>query len=122
MRERTTLPMILDEVIPDVPSLLRAYAANGLEAFNLKLSRVGGLSKAKLLRDLAVELGLRVTIEDTWGGDLTTAAVAAAGGEHAARGAVHRLLHERLDERARPATGLARRRASAPPRTARGWA
>ena len=42
-----------------------------------ELSRVGGLSKAKLLRDLAVELGLRVTIEDTWGGDLTTAAVAA---------------------------------------------
>ncbi len=77
VRERTTLPMILDEVILDVPSLLRAHAANGLEAFNLKLSRVGGLSKGKLLRDLAVELGLRVTIEDTWGGDLTTAAVAA---------------------------------------------
>ena len=75
VRERSTLPMVLDEIILDVPSLLRAYAANGLEAFNLKLSRVGGLSRAKLLRDLAVELGLRVTIEDSWGGDLTTAAV-----------------------------------------------
>jgi L-alanine-DL-glutamate epimerase-like enolase superfamily enzyme len=75
VRERTTLPMVLDEIILDVPSLLRAHAANGLEAFNLKLSRVGGISRAKLLRDLAVELGLRVTIEDSWGGDLTTAAV-----------------------------------------------
>src|SRR6478672_3321684 len=71
VRRHTTLPMILD-----VPSLLRAVSANGLEAFNLKLSRVGGLSGARLLRDLAVELGLRVTLEDSWGGDVTTAAVA----------------------------------------------
>jgi L-alanine-DL-glutamate epimerase-like enolase superfamily enzyme len=46
-----------------------------MEAFNLKISKVGGLTRAKLMRDLAVELGLRVTIEDTWGGDLVTAAV-----------------------------------------------
>jgi L-alanine-DL-glutamate epimerase-like enolase superfamily enzyme len=76
VRERTTLPMVLDECIRDVQSLLRAYEAKALEAFNLKISKVGGLTKAKLMRDLAVELGLRVTIEDTWGGDLVTAAVA----------------------------------------------
>jgi len=29
----------------------------------------------KLIRDLAVALGLRLTIEDTWGGDVITAAV-----------------------------------------------
>jgi L-alanine-DL-glutamate epimerase-like enolase superfamily enzyme len=75
VRERTTLPMVLDEVIDDVPSLLRAYEARALEAFNLKISKVGGLTRARLLRDLARALGLRVTIEDTWGGDVTTAAV-----------------------------------------------
>ena len=62
-------------VHPDVQSLLRAYEANAMEAFNLKISKVGGLTQAKLMRDLAVALGLRVTIEDTWGGDLVTAAV-----------------------------------------------
>jgi L-alanine-DL-glutamate epimerase-like enolase superfamily enzyme len=76
VRQRTTLPMVLDECIRDIQSLLRAYEAKALEAFNLKISKVGGLTKAKLMRDLAVELGLRVTIEDTWGGDLVTAAVA----------------------------------------------
>jgi len=46
-----------------------------MEAINLKVSKVGGLTKAKLIRDLAHDLGLRLTVEDTWGGDLTTAAV-----------------------------------------------
>jgi len=76
VRAHTTLPMVLDEIIVDVPSLLRAVAANGLEAFNLKISRAGGLTNARLLRDLAQQLGLRVTLEDSWGGDVTTAAVA----------------------------------------------
>jgi cis-L-3-hydroxyproline dehydratase len=75
VRQRTTLPMVLDECITDVPSLLRAHGERALEAFNLKISKVGGLTHAKLMRDLAVSLGLRMTIEDTWGGDLVTAAV-----------------------------------------------
>ena len=74
VRERTTLPMILDEVITDVNALLRARPA--IDGINLKIGRVGGLTKAKQLRDLALALGLRVTIEDSWGGDVTSAAVA----------------------------------------------
>ncbi len=73
VRERTNLPMVLDEVITDVHALTRAYGA--MEGINLKIGRVGGLTKAKLMRDLGQELGLRFTIEDSWGGDLTTAAV-----------------------------------------------
>src|SRR3954462_4023893 len=73
VRERTTLPMVLDEVITDVHSFTRAYGA--MEGVNLKLGRVGGLTKARLIRDLGCELGLRFCIEDSWGGDVTTAAV-----------------------------------------------
>lgn len=75
VRERTTLPMVLDEVIVDVPSLLRAFHAGGMEAINLKISKVGGLTRARVIRDLAQALGLRLTIEDTWGGDIATAAI-----------------------------------------------
>ncbi|MFW6075504.1 MAG: mandelate racemase/muconate lactonizing enzyme family protein [Chloroflexota bacterium] len=75
VRERTSLPVILDESIVDARSLLRAQRNHALEAFNLKIGKYGGLTGARFMRDLARELGLRVTIEDSWGGDLVTAAV-----------------------------------------------
>ena len=73
VRRRTTLPMVYDEVVHDVPTLLRAIRDGGAGAFNLKVSKVGGLTKAKLMRDLAQDLGIQVTIEDTWGGDIVSA-------------------------------------------------
>jgi L-alanine-DL-glutamate epimerase-like enolase superfamily enzyme len=42
----------------------------------LKISKVGGLTKARLLRDMCVAAGIALTIEDTWGGDIVTAAIA----------------------------------------------
>ena len=67
--------MVLDEPIVDIPSLTSAARAGAMEAVNIKLGRVGGLTPARIMRDIATRLGLRVTIEDAWGGDLTTAAV-----------------------------------------------
>lgn len=75
VRRHTTLPMVLDEVITDVPSFLRAAHEGAMEAINLKIGRVGGLGPARLLRDLAGALAIRVTIEDMWGGDIVTAAI-----------------------------------------------
>ena len=76
VRSRTTLPMILDEVVTDVHTLLRACRAQVMEALNLKISKVGGLSKARLMRDLADLLALSSLDRSTWGGDLATAAIA----------------------------------------------
>jgi cis-L-3-hydroxyproline dehydratase len=75
VRRLTTLPTILDEVITDVAALLRAFHARGMDAINMKISKVGGLTKARQLRDLCERLGIGLTIEDTWGGDVATAAV-----------------------------------------------
>jgi L-alanine-DL-glutamate epimerase-like enolase superfamily enzyme len=41
----------------------------------LKISKLGGLTRARQARDLCVSLGLGITIEDTWGGDIVTAAI-----------------------------------------------
>ena len=80
VRRRTSLPMVLDEVITDMQALLRATGERAAEGINLKISRVGGLAPARAMRDVCVELGLSLLIEDTWGGDLCSAAVAALAG------------------------------------------
>jgi L-alanine-DL-glutamate epimerase-like enolase superfamily enzyme len=76
VRRLCSLPMVLDEVITDLPALVRAVGEDAMDQINLKISRVGGLTKARAIRDTAVDLGLRLMIEDTWGGDIVTAAVA----------------------------------------------
>jgi L-alanine-DL-glutamate epimerase-like enolase superfamily enzyme len=76
VRRRTSHPFVLDEVIDSIDALLAAHAAGGMDVVNLKISKVGGLSKARQIRDLCVVLGIAMTIEDSWGGDVTTAAIA----------------------------------------------
>jgi len=75
IRKLTDLPMIYDECVVDVESLYVAVRQGGAGGINLKLSRVGGLSAARIVRDVAVSLGTMLTIEDSWGGDVATAAV-----------------------------------------------
>lgn len=75
VRRQSHLPMILDEVIDGLGPLLRAQADLACDAVNLKISKLGGLTRAKQARDLCVELGLAMTLEDSWGGDLVTAAI-----------------------------------------------
>ena len=76
IRRRTALPFVLDEVIDGPNMLVRALADDAMDVINLKISKVGGLTRAKLMRDLCVEQGVPMTIEDTWGGDIVTAAIA----------------------------------------------
>ncbi|MGC1428953.1 MAG: cis-3-hydroxy-L-proline dehydratase [Albidovulum sp.] len=76
IRRRTTLPFVLDEVIDTPNTLVRGIAEDAMDVINLKISKVGGLTKAKLMRDLCVAHGIPMTIEDTWGGDITTATIA----------------------------------------------
>lgn len=76
VRRHTNRPFVLDEVIDDVHMVLRGYADRAMDVINLKISKVGGLTKARQIRDFCVSLGIAMTIEDTWGGDIVTAAIA----------------------------------------------
>lgn len=75
IRRRTARPFILDEIIDDVPTLVRAVGDQAMDAVNLKISKLGGLTKSRQMRDLCVSLGIAMTIEDTWGSDIVTAAI-----------------------------------------------
>lgn len=80
VRRATSLPFVLDEVITGVVPFLRAYRDGAMDAVNIKISRVGGLTKALQLRNLCESVGVLMTIEDSWGGDVTTAAIAHLAG------------------------------------------
>lgn len=69
---RTGLPILLDECIATMADLVTAHAA-GVTGVNIKPSRVGGLTKARTLRDAAVALDMVVSSDDTWGCSLATA-------------------------------------------------
>jgi cis-L-3-hydroxyproline dehydratase len=76
IRRHTNHPFVLDEVIDSVDVLLRGKADHAMDVVNIKISKFGGLTKARQARDLCVSLGIAMTLEDSWGGDITTAAIA----------------------------------------------
>ena len=76
IRKKTKIPFILDENIDSIDAFLTAIKDGAMDAINIKISKLGGITKSKLLRDLCVEMEVPMTIEDSWGGDIATAAIA----------------------------------------------
>lgn len=76
VRQKCACPFILDECMDGLPALLRGYDDRAMDLINLKINRFGGLTRARLVRDLCVQLGIGMTIEDSWGGEIATAAIA----------------------------------------------
>ena len=76
VRRQCPHPFILDENIDDLGMLLRGRADLAMDVVNLKISKLGGLTKIRQARDLCVSLGIAMTLEDSWGGDIATAAIA----------------------------------------------
>ena len=76
VRRHTSHPFVLDENIDGLDVLLRAKADMAMDVVNLKISKLGGLTKTRQARDLCVSMGIAMTLEDSWGGDIATAAIA----------------------------------------------
>ncbi len=75
VRRHCDHPFVLDENIDSVDVLLRGHADRAMDVVNIKISKFGGLTKARQARDLCASLGVAMTIEDSWGGDIVTAAI-----------------------------------------------
>ena len=69
-------PMKLDECLTGIHMAQRIVADRGAEICCLKISNLGGLSKARRVRDYLVENRIPVVTEDTWGGEIATSVVA----------------------------------------------
>lgn len=73
VRRVATQPMKLDECITGIHAAQRVVADRGAEICCLKISNLGGLSKARRVRDYLVDNRIPVVAEDTWGGEIATA-------------------------------------------------
>ncbi len=76
IRRQVRQPMILDECMTDIKVLLRALADDCFEGIGCKITRVGGITGMRLIRDVCTAAGKIMTCDDAWGADLSAAAQA----------------------------------------------
>lgn len=75
-RQGSGRPLILDESLDGFEAVDRARTVGALDGANLKLTRLGGITPTRRISDFCVQSGIPVSIEDSGGGDVVSAAVA----------------------------------------------
>jgi len=75
VRRRAPQAFKLDESLQSIEDVQRALHDDACDVACIKITKQGGLSKARLVRDLCAAQGIPMTVEDVWGGDVAAAAV-----------------------------------------------
>jgi len=60
----------------DLNPVRAGIAANAMDAIAIKLSKFGGITRSRVIRDLCVDAGIAMTIEEAWGSGIASAASA----------------------------------------------
>jgi len=76
VRRQTSYPIGVDESLHCMDDLIRIQRDGIAEVVNIKINRVGGLSKARVLRDFCLATGISMLIMDTGGSVISDSAVA----------------------------------------------
>ena len=76
VKRNTVMPLILDELINTPADMYKAKYEAGAGSVNLKLGRLGGITPLVRMRNLAQDLDMTFCLEDMWGGDVISAAIA----------------------------------------------
>ena len=90
LRGRVRHPIIVDESATDLLTIARLITTGVADGFGLKLSRLGGLTRMRAVRDLCMAARVPISADDAWGGDIVGAAGVAVGATldpHLSRGA-----------------------------------
>ncbi len=66
----------LDEAFNTLNELQRGLRDDAMDAIALKVSKFGGLTPSRIIRDVCADAGIPMTIEDAWGSGIATAAYA----------------------------------------------
>ena len=76
---RVSHPVYWDESTTSPATVLAALGGNECDGLGMKVTRVGGITPMLGIRDMAVAKGVKLSIDDSWGGDIIAAACAHLG-------------------------------------------
>ncbi len=114
-------PVLLDECLHSFDDHLSAWKAEAFSGLKIKPNRVGGLTKARRIRDFALSVGWKMHIEDLGGSALAdTAAIHLAASTPAEYRMASWLCHAHLAVDPVPGQGARNRDGKAAPPTAPG--
>ena len=83
-------PLIVDENTTDIRTVARMISTGLADGFGLKITRLGGITAMRAVRDLCMSARVPMSADDAWGGDIVGAAGVALGATldpHFSRGA-----------------------------------
>ncbi|WGI21830.1 mandelate racemase/muconate lactonizing enzyme family protein [Amylibacter sp. IMCC11727] len=75
IRSQIVHPIIVDESTESLHDVLRAIEMGICDGFGFKVTRLGGLTNMMAVRDVAASRAMPHTVEDSWGGDIVSAAI-----------------------------------------------
>lgn len=79
LRRRTDVPIIFDELATDETTIASIIGDDAADGIGLKISKAGGLTRGRRVRDMALAAGLTMTVQDTVGSDVAFAAIVHLG-------------------------------------------
>ena len=74
LKGRVHHPIYLDEATTGIDVAMDALAQGHCDGFGMKLTRVGGLTAMRTIRDMAAARSAMLSVDDSWGGDIIAAA------------------------------------------------
>ncbi|RJE22000.1 hypothetical protein PHISCL_05665 [Aspergillus sclerotialis] len=79
LRRRTNVPIIFDELASNENTIVQFIADDAVEGIGLKISKTGGLTRSRRVRDICLAAGYVMSVQDTSGSDIAFAAIVHLG-------------------------------------------
>lgn len=79
LRRRTNLPIHIDELAISEASIMQLLADDAAEGIGMKITKNGGLTKSRRIRDICLAAGYTFSVQDTVGSNIAFAAIVHLG-------------------------------------------
>lgn len=79
LRRRCDIPIIFDELATNEASIVQLIASDAAEGVGLKISKAGGLTRGRRVRDICLAAGYTLSVQEISGSDIAFAAIVHLG-------------------------------------------